>query len=211
MRDKQGDQERRGEDQEGSHAQAEHDRVANQEPDKGMEGSAVFLVVEYARERQGDAANPGGDSVGSVAHRQHRREGGDGVAAAGGLQDPVKHQHEDHGGGHIKAGRKPFTEELEDLFQGDVLQGEFKYAALRQEIGAGDNQGGVVAEGGGQAHAEHLTEAKEPVGEDQDVQQIQGDIRDRHAQNADDQQVALAGHLQEGHQDERAHGAGGAD
>ena len=210
-RDEEGDQERRGEDQESPHAQAEHRRVADQEPDEGMEGGAVLLVMEDARERQGDAADPGGDRVGGVAYGQHRREGGDGVTAAGGLQDPVHGQHEEHGGGHIEAGREPFAEELEDLLQGNVLQGEFEDAALRQEIRAGDNQGGVVAEGGGQAHAEHLTHAEEPVREDQDVQQIQGDVRDRHAQHADDQQVALAGHLQEGHEDERTHGAGSAD
>ena len=156
-------------------------------------------------QRQRNAADPRGDAVCGIPERRDRSVGGQCGLSAGRPQDPVEQEHQDDRRGHVEAGRDPAPDQLDDLAQGDQPEGKTEHAFLRQEINADDGDYNIIAEGGRQAHPEH------PAVENQHVQQVQCDIRDRHGQYAHDEQRALAGHLQERYHDQGAHATRCAD
>ena len=203
--DKNSHKERRGGQQQDPHGQAENHGIPAQQGKDLPEGMPVLLMEKDAGQGQGDPADAGRNTVDRIADGRDHREGRDGGGAPEAAQQLIHGENHHHGGGHIEHRRDAGGKELRDFPPGDQLQGEAEDTPGGQEIVRREEHRDIIAEGGGQPHPEHT-----PL-QDTDIEQIQRDIADGHGKHRGNQQIALARDLQEGDQDQGAHGPGRAD
>ena len=195
----------RGQEEDGAGDGADDQREADQAFQQPLQAASVLLAEKHPGQGEGDAVKAGGDAVGGVQDSADDGEGGHRLRAAGMEQQKVHDQHDQHAGDHGEGAGRAAPEELGGLFPGRLFPGETEDAFFRQEVNQGNPQGDIIAEGGSQPHAEHAAV------EDQDVKQIQHNVRHGHAQHGDDQEGAFARHLQEGNQGQGGHGGRSAD